>query len=166
MKLSGYLPLAQNRSSMTSKFENLLQVSGQETSMSSKYLPSWPPIPDTFLIKISTWNFQGIFLRVNKTRGLQLRLGISWDHWVIWDTLGVIWDHLGIIWDHLGIIWDHLGDTWCHLVVILVDSDRQSKFLSEWVSRSVSQSGRLPDLELLLCETESELKNIISFNIK
>ena len=33
--------------------------------------------------------------------------------------------------DHLGIIWDHLGDTWCHLVVILVDSDRQSKFLSQ-----------------------------------
>ena len=74
----------------------------------------------------------------NKTRGLQLRLGISWDQFrviwdhhlgVIWDTLGVIWDQLGMIWDHLGIIWDHLGDTWCHLVVILVVSDRQSKFL-------------------------------------
>ena len=53
----------------------------------------------------------------------------------------------------MGIIWDHLGDTWCHLVVILVDSDRQSKFLSK-----SGQGLRLPDLELLLCETESELK--------
>ena len=43
-------------------------------------------------------------------------------------------------------------------VVILVDSDRQSKFLLESVSESISQSVRLPDLELLLCETESELK--------
>ena len=99
--------------------------------------------------------------RIFTPAGLQLRLGISWDHFrVIWDTLGVIWDHLGMIWDHLGMIWDHLGDTWCHLVVILVDSDRQSKFLSESVSQSVSQAGRLPDLELLLCETESELKMV------
>ena len=42
-----------------------------------------------------------------------------------------IWDHLGIIWDNQGISWEHLGDTWCHLVVILVDSDNQIKFLSE-----------------------------------
>ena len=34
--------------------------------MSSKYPPSWPPIPDTLLIKISTWNVQGIFLRVKQ----------------------------------------------------------------------------------------------------
>ena len=42
----------------------------------------------------------------NKTRGLQLRLGISWDHFrVIWDHhLGVIWDTLGVIYDHLGVI--------------------------------------------------------------
>jgi hypothetical protein len=78
----------------------------------------------------------------NKTRGLQLQLGISWDHWVIWDTLGVIWNHLGMIWDHLGIIWDHLGDICCLLVVTLVDSDSQSKFLSEWASKEVSQIAR------------------------
>ena len=44
------------------------------------------------------------------------------------------------------------------MVVILVDSDRQSKFLSESVSQSVSKYVvRLPYLELLLCETELEL---------
>ena len=67
-----------------------------------------------------------------------------------------------MICDLLGMIWDHLGDTWYHLVVILVDSDSKRKFLSEPViepvSEPVSQSVRLTDLELLLCETESELK--------
>ena len=55
------------------------------------------------------------------------------------DHLVILCDHLVVIWDHLGIIWDHLRDTWCHLVVILVHSDSQSKFLrdaaSEWVSQ-------------------------------
>ena len=48
--------------------------------------------------------------------------------------LGVIWDHKGVIWDCLGQFGNHLGDTWRHLVVILVESDSQSKFLSESVS--------------------------------
>ena len=34
--------------------------------MSSRYPSSWLPFHDTLLIKISTQNFQGIFLRVNK----------------------------------------------------------------------------------------------------
>ena len=44
----------------------VLQVSNQEPSMSSKYPNSWPPILDTLIIKISTRNFQGIFLRVKQ----------------------------------------------------------------------------------------------------
>ena len=32
--------------------------------MSSKYSPSWKPLPDTLLIEISTGNFQGLLLRV------------------------------------------------------------------------------------------------------
>merc|ERR1711888_11657 len=43
---------------------HVLHVSGQEPSMSSKYPPSGPPLPDTLLIEISTQNFQGIFLGV------------------------------------------------------------------------------------------------------
>ena len=42
----------------------VLLVSDQEPSTSSKYPPSWPPIPDTLLIMISKQNFQGIILRV------------------------------------------------------------------------------------------------------
>ena len=49
-------------------------------------------------------------------------------------------DHLGIIYNHLLIIWDHLGVIWDHLVVILVDSDSQSKFLIESVIFSHIQS--------------------------
>ena len=41
-----------------------LHVSDQEPSMSYKYTPSWPSIPDTLLIQISTWKFPGIFLGV------------------------------------------------------------------------------------------------------
>ena len=48
------------------KDDHVLHVSSQEPSMSSKYPPSWSPIPDTLLIKISKRKFQGIFLRVNK----------------------------------------------------------------------------------------------------
>ena len=51
-----------------------LYVSGQEPSTSSKYPPFWPPIPDTFLIKISTRNFQGIFLSVKKTSSMISRI--------------------------------------------------------------------------------------------
>ena len=70
-------------------------------------------------------------------------LGVILDNLgIIWDHLGITRDHLGVIWDHLGIICDHLGDTWCHLEVILVDSDSQSKFLSESVSQSVSHIAR------------------------
>ena len=58
---------------------------------------------------------------------------------IIWDNFGIIWNHFGVIWYHLGIIWNHLGDTWCHLVVIPVDSDSQSNFLSNQGSQSVSQ---------------------------
>ena len=69
--------------------------------------------------------------------------------------LGVIWDQKRVIWDCLGQFGNHLGDTWCHLEVILVDSDSQSKFLSESVSQLVSEIARS---RLLLCETELELK--------
>ena len=42
----------------------VIQVSCQEPSMSSKYNHhEGPPILDTLIIKISTQNFQGIFLR-------------------------------------------------------------------------------------------------------
>ena len=44
----------------------VIHVSGQEPSMSSKYPPSWSPLPDTLPIEISTQNFQGIFLGVEK----------------------------------------------------------------------------------------------------
>ena len=43
---------------------HVLQVSGQEPSKFSKSPPSWPPLPDTLLIEISTRNFQDIFLGV------------------------------------------------------------------------------------------------------
>ena len=46
------------------KDDPVLQVSHQEPPMSSKYPPSWPPLPDSLLIEISTQNFQGIFLGV------------------------------------------------------------------------------------------------------
>ena len=62
-------------------------------------------------------------------------------------------NHLRPFVNHLGPFGNHLGDTWCYLVVILADSDRQSKFFLESVSKLVI----LLDLELLLCETESEL---------
>ena len=49
---------------MTRNFQDdpVLQVSGQEPSTSSEYSHEGPPILDTLLIKISTWNLQGIFL--------------------------------------------------------------------------------------------------------
>ena len=47
-------------------------------------------------------------------------------------------------------------------MVVLVNSDSQSKFLSESGREGGREGGResarMPDLELLLCETESELK--------
>ena len=48
------------------KDDHVLQVFCQEPSTSSKYPHEGPPILDTLLIKISTRNFQGIFLRVKK----------------------------------------------------------------------------------------------------
>ena len=44
----------------------VIHVYCQEPSTSSKYPPSWPPLPDTILIEISTQNFQGTFLGVKK----------------------------------------------------------------------------------------------------
>ena len=44
----------------------VINVSSQEPSMSSKYPPSWPPIPDTLPIEISTPNFQGMLLMVKE----------------------------------------------------------------------------------------------------
>ena len=55
-KLSGYHPWGLPSTYIT-------YISGQEPSTSSKYHPSWHPIPDTLLTKIS--NFQGIFHWVN-----------------------------------------------------------------------------------------------------
>ena len=46
------------------KDDHVFQVSGQEPLISSKYPYKGPPILDTLLIKISTQNFQGIFLEV------------------------------------------------------------------------------------------------------
>ena len=46
--------------------DHVLHVSGQEPSTSSKYPPSWSPLPDTLLIAISAQNFHGIFLGVIK----------------------------------------------------------------------------------------------------
>ena len=67
-------------------------------------------------------------------------IGTIWELFgIIWYPLGIVWDHLEILLDHLGINRNHLGDTWCHLVVIPVDSDSQSKFLSNSGSQSVSQ---------------------------
>merc|ERR1711888_51728 len=62
--------------------------------------------------------------------------------------LGPFGNHWRPFGNHLGLFGNHLGDTWCHLVVILVDSDRQSKFLSESASQSVSQiaTSRAPPL--------------------
>ena len=48
------------------KDDPVFHVPDQEPSMSSKYPPSRPSLPDTLLIKISTQNFQGIFLWVKK----------------------------------------------------------------------------------------------------
>ena len=42
----------------------VLHVFGQVPPTSSKYPPSWPPLPDTLPIELSTRNFQGIFLGV------------------------------------------------------------------------------------------------------
>ena len=65
MLLSGFIPEVEN---IIHDIRNgpVLHVSSQEPSISSKYPPSWPSIPDILLIKISTPNFQFIFLRVNK----------------------------------------------------------------------------------------------------
>ena len=41
-------------------------VSRQEPPTSSKYPPSWPPLPERLPIRISTLNFQDIFLGVKK----------------------------------------------------------------------------------------------------
>ena len=60
MKLSGYLPLGQTWSSMTSR----MTLSSTSPGSSSKYPHEGPPILDTLLMKILTWNFQGIFLWV------------------------------------------------------------------------------------------------------
>ena len=46
--------------------DTILHVSGQEPPMSSKYPPSWPFLPDTLPIEISTWNFQGMFLSIKE----------------------------------------------------------------------------------------------------
>ena len=46
--------------------EPVLHVSDQEPSTSSEYPLLEPPILDTLIIEISTRNFQGIFLGVNK----------------------------------------------------------------------------------------------------
>ena len=62
-KLSGYDPWGLTSTSMPSW---MTLSSGQEPSMSSKYPASWPPSPATLLIEISTWNVQGIFLRVKR----------------------------------------------------------------------------------------------------
>ena len=79
--------------------------------------------------------------------------------------MGLFGSHLGLFGSHLGPLENHLGpfrnqlrDSWCHLVVKLVDSDSQNKCLLERVRESVMEGVRLPDLELLLCVTELELK--------
>ena len=54
-----------------------LPFSDQEPSTSYKYPPSWPPLPDTLLLKISTWNFHSIFLRVKKTSSMTSRMTLS-----------------------------------------------------------------------------------------
>ena len=64
-KLSGYLPGGKIRSSMTSRM-TLSSKSLVRNPQRPPSTPFWPPIPDTLLIKISTRNFQGIFLRVKQ----------------------------------------------------------------------------------------------------
>ena len=58
-KFSGYLPWCKKTSFMTSG----MTMSSMSTIRNPQH-PSSPPLPDKLLIKISTWNFQGIFLSV------------------------------------------------------------------------------------------------------
>ena len=142
-------------------------------------------------------------LILNKPKGLQLWLCISWERFGVisdyFSHLGPFGNHLGPFGshlghfrshlrqfgNHLGVIWEsivtlgsclgpsgnHLGPYGNHLGLFgkhLVTFGSQTSWfryaeqisfrVSEWVSESVSESARLPDLELLLCETESELK--------
>ena len=62
-KFSGYLSWGKNIIHDT-RNDQFLHFSSQEPSLSSEYPTSWPPLPYTLPIKISTQNFQGIFLRV------------------------------------------------------------------------------------------------------
>ena len=66
-KFSGHLPLGKKNIIHDVRNDQVLHVSGQEPSMSSKYPPSCPPLPDTLPINISIHFFQGIFLGMKKT---------------------------------------------------------------------------------------------------
>ena len=74
--------------------------------MSSRYPPFLTPLPDTLLIKISTWNFQCIFLRVKKHH--------SWRQ--EWPSSPYLWSGRGILflWNYLLFIIfklkRHVGD--------------------------------------------------------
>ena len=59
--------------------------------MSSKYPPSWHPLPDTPPIEISAWNFQGMFLRLKEHHSWHQ----EWpSHPCLWsETLNVIQVH-------------------------------------------------------------------------
>ena len=61
-KLLGYLPQGQIRSSMTSRM-NLSSNSLIRNTQHPPHPPSWLPITNILLMKISTWKFYGIFLR-------------------------------------------------------------------------------------------------------
>ena len=58
-KPSGYDPWGHPRSSMLSRMTLSFMSPVRNPPMSSKYPPSWPPLPDTLPIKIWARNFQG-----------------------------------------------------------------------------------------------------------
>ena len=62
MKISWFLPLFKH----DIEDDPVLRVSYQEPSTSSMYPHEGPPFLDPLLIKISTPNFQGIFLWVKE----------------------------------------------------------------------------------------------------
>ena len=55
----------------------VLLVSSQESPMSLKSTPLMTPFPYTYIIKISSLNFQGIFLRVNKLHSWHQKQHVS-----------------------------------------------------------------------------------------
>ena len=63
-KFSGYLPRDKKTLLMMLGMTLSSMSLVRNPQMSSKYPPSWPPLPDTLLIEISIQTFQGIFLGV------------------------------------------------------------------------------------------------------